>query len=222
MAWSAASQHGTLIPAPTSSLPECLSVQATAAHSVVLRPNGSGNCSLLLEYHILARPGQAPLLVLDVESPRVLALLRCACSACQGLGLGVQAQVQPGSAPLLVLGVQSPRAPALLSADRPRPWGPPVTAAAHDAWPLASRHTAAAWPAWPEARSTASAVPKGTRSFSFGLRCHTVHALILSHCVSALAADACMVQLQPALACLAHQCSWPAGLCTTSCTAWTS
>ena len=53
-------------------------LQALPAHSIVLRPNGAEACSLLLEYHISARPGQAALLVLDVESPRILALLRSA------------------------------------------------------------------------------------------------------------------------------------------------
>lgn len=51
-------------------------MQALPAHSIVLRPNGAEACSLLLEYHVSARPGQAPLLVVDVESPRILALLR--------------------------------------------------------------------------------------------------------------------------------------------------
>ena len=48
-----------------------------AAHSLVLRPNGAEACSLLLEYHMSSRLDQAPLLVVDIESPRVLALLRC-------------------------------------------------------------------------------------------------------------------------------------------------
>ena len=52
------------------------------AHSIVLRPNGAEACSLLLEYHVSHRLGQAPLLVVDVESPRILALLRRASHAC--------------------------------------------------------------------------------------------------------------------------------------------
>ena len=50
--------------------------QAMPAHSLVLRPNGAETCSLILEYHLPSVPTRAPLLVVDIESPRVLALLR--------------------------------------------------------------------------------------------------------------------------------------------------
>ena len=50
--------------------------QAMPAHSLVLRPNGAEACSLILEYHVPSVPNRAPLLVVDIESPRVLALLR--------------------------------------------------------------------------------------------------------------------------------------------------
>ena len=50
--------------------------QAMPAHSLVLRPNGAETCSLILEYHLPSVPSRAPLLVVDIESPRVLALLR--------------------------------------------------------------------------------------------------------------------------------------------------
>ena len=73
---AAAQVSGMLGPIVSSQTGPWACAQAMPAHSLVLRPNGAEACSLILEYHVPSVLNRAPLLVVDIESPRVLALLR--------------------------------------------------------------------------------------------------------------------------------------------------